>query len=96
MTRCPAHADRNPSLGVTVKDGTILLRCYAGCDFHAVYRAANIDPKDLFPPKDRAVKSNGPGHARKIVTIYDYRDETGELLYQSLRYQPERLLPAAS
>ena len=29
--RCPSHDDRNPSLSVTDKNGTILVYCFAGC-----------------------------------------------------------------
>jgi putative DNA primase/helicase len=33
MARCPAHADREPSLSIRhAQDGKILVRCHAGCD----------------------------------------------------------------
>lgn len=32
MARCPAHEDRRPSLAISVgKDGSVLVRCHAGC-----------------------------------------------------------------
>jgi putative DNA primase/helicase len=33
MARCPAHADRDPSLSICdASDGRVLVRCHAGCD----------------------------------------------------------------
>jgi putative DNA primase/helicase len=33
MARCPAHDDREPSLSIRdADDGTVLVRCHAGCD----------------------------------------------------------------
>ncbi len=33
MARCPAHADREPSLSIRDGDGNkVLVRCHAGCD----------------------------------------------------------------
>ena len=31
MARCPAHEDRTPSLSIRDADGTVLVRCHAGC-----------------------------------------------------------------
>jgi putative DNA primase/helicase len=32
MARCPVHEDREPSLSIRDRDGTVLLHCHAGCD----------------------------------------------------------------
>jgi DNA primase len=33
MARCPAHNDREPSLSIRqAEDGTVLVRCHAGCE----------------------------------------------------------------
>jgi putative DNA primase/helicase len=32
MARCPAHEDREPSLSIRDRGGTVLLHCHAGCD----------------------------------------------------------------
>jgi hypothetical protein len=37
--RCPAHADRTPSLKITVKNGRPLFRCYAKCSSQSVIDA---------------------------------------------------------
>jgi Bifunctional DNA primase/polymerase, N-terminal/AAA domain len=46
---CPAHHDRNPSLSVDVTpDGTILLRCFAGCTTQEIMAALRRPMSDLF------------------------------------------------
>lgn len=46
---CPAHEDRSPSLSVLERnDGSILLHCFAGCEFKAVVEALALEPSDLF------------------------------------------------
>lgn len=50
--RCPAHADRTPSLSVSEgADGRVLVKCFAGCETSDVLRAIGLTPADLFPPK---------------------------------------------
>lgn len=39
MCRCPAHADRTPSLSVRVGDRSLLFKCFAGCTGVEVLRA---------------------------------------------------------
>ena len=47
QARCPAHADKSPSL--TIKEGhtCILLHCFAGCTFEAVVAALGLEPEQL-------------------------------------------------
>lgn len=48
--RCPAHADKSPSLRVTLlPDGRILMHCFAGCEISAVLDALGVKLEDLFP-----------------------------------------------
>ena len=50
--RCPAHADKSPSLSVKVTDdGRTLLHCFAGCSTEAVLDALGMEMSDLFPDK---------------------------------------------
>lgn len=49
MARCPAHQDKTASLGITDKDGVILLRCFAGCETYWVVRGMGLHMSDLFP-----------------------------------------------
>ena len=86
MARCPAHADRTPSLSVGVGgDGQILLCCHAGCDASAVVAALGLTMADLrsdVPPA-------GEKHKRVIAATYEYVDERGKPLYEVLRYEPK-------
>ena len=51
---CPAHDDRRSSFVTSQKpDGTILMKCFAGCSIDDICRAINIEVKDLFPYKKR-------------------------------------------
>jgi len=50
--RCPAHADKSPSLSVReTDDGHVLAYCHAQCGIDAIASAVGIDLADLFPPK---------------------------------------------
>lgn len=78
---CPAHADKNPSLSIDLRDGKILFHCHAGCSQEAVLAALGIEARELF------LRAN-QGKPR-IAAKYDYCDEKGMLLYQKLRYEPK-------
>jgi len=39
MCRCPAHADRTPSLSVRIGDRSLLFKCFAGCTGVEIMRA---------------------------------------------------------
>lgn len=84
--RCPAHDDRNASLGVAEgQDGRVLLNCRAGCAFPAIVAGLGVKPADLFPPRPE-----GERHRRgRIVATYDYTDAAGTLLFQVCRLEPK-------
>lgn len=78
---CPVHNDKVPSLSVSLgKDSTVLMKCQAGCSFKKICDALGIDMADCFPNK-----SKGKSNSDKIVATYDYRDESGKLLFQVCR-----------
>ncbi len=77
---CPAHADKNPSLSIDVRDGKALLHCHAGCTPEAVCDAAGVKMRELFA---------GGGSVPRVVAEYTYQDEGGELLFQVVRYEPK-------
>ena len=48
LARCPAHADKSPSLTMAEGDKGILLKCWAGCELTAITDKLGIGIKDLF------------------------------------------------
>ena len=62
---CPAHDDRNPSLSVReAGDGTILLRCHAGCSALEVVQAVGLELSDLFPRRFERAAMTRPERAQ--------------------------------
>jgi hypothetical protein len=50
ISRCPAHADRSPSLSISEgDDGRVLLRCFSGCTVDEITAALGLSLRDLFP-----------------------------------------------
>lgn len=87
MACCPAHEDRNPSLSINQSDdGTVMLKCHAGCEFNAIVSALGMEPSDLFPAKEAYVPA---AKKPRISKVYDYVDATGEMVFQSVRYEPK-------
>lgn len=69
QARCPAHDDRSPSLSVTEgSEGTVLIKCWAGCSIDSIVRAIGLNLSDLFPKSDKYERSNAPKYsAREVV-----------------------------
>lgn len=60
--RCPAHHDNDPSLAIAeTSDGTVLLKCWAGCTAAEIVRAIQLELRDLFPGEHHARR--GPSRA---------------------------------
>ena len=75
--RCPAHDDRHASLTIGEgEDGRALLCCQRGCKTADVLRSLGLSWRDLFV---------GPPAQTDGRTFYDYRDESGMLLFQVVR-----------
>lgn len=82
---CPAHTDKDPSLSVTLKESTILIKCQAGCKTEDVVKLKGLTLADLFTGKQE-----GDKQAEKTISdTYDYKDEGGNFLYQVVRYVPK-------
>ena len=53
MAKCPAHADRSPSLSVSeAEDGKILVHCFAGCSIEPICETIGIEVAQLFYDSD--------------------------------------------
>jgi hypothetical protein len=56
--RCPAHNDRRASLSIAEgDDGTVLVKCHAGCDTAVIVAAVGLKLADLFPPQSGVTPS---------------------------------------
>lgn len=101
MAKCPCHNDKTNSLaiGVVGQRGLIGIHCHAGCDRSLVMNQVGLADEDLFPPREESnghasngrSQSGARGKSKpgKIVATYDYHDEAGRLLYQSVRFDPK-------
>lgn len=90
--RCPAHDDRSPSLSLWMGDKkrVLVVRCWAqNCSVEDILSRVNLTMSDLFHPDDRGQYQAKPLKAPKIVKTYDYLDESGNVLYQAVRYEPK-------
>jgi hypothetical protein len=48
--KCPAHDDHNPSLGICERDdGTVFLKCHAGCIENDIWLSLGYELSDLMP-----------------------------------------------
>jgi hypothetical protein len=86
--RCPAHDDQKPSLSIsTGRGGRTLVKCHAGCTVEAVCAALELTLADLMPVSNgKKPAANGKP---RVVATYEYRDESGELLFQVVRMEPK-------
>jgi hypothetical protein len=88
MAKCPAHADRSPSLRIAVgDDGRVLLKCHAGCETSAVVKALGLGLADLFesradykPDFQSKAHREEMAHARIVQRMGQIARERGEEL----------------
>jgi hypothetical protein len=84
--RCPAHEDRTASLSIAEgDDGRALLKCHAGCDVASICGALGLSVRDLMTETHISSNNTKPS----ILATYNYRDEGGNVLLQSVRYVPK-------
>lgn len=85
---CPLRNHDNSRLRFWLgRDGRLMFGCYA-CGNGAkleILRAAGLTWQDTFPAGSKVERQH-----QEIVARYDYRDESGTLLYQTLRLEPGR------
>lgn len=83
---CPAHDDRHPSLSIAEgDDGRVLLHRHAGCEPTAIVAVLGLEMLDLFCDPLEVAR----GRIGAPVAEYDYRDESGRLLFQVVRFEPK-------
>ena len=92
QARCPAHDDRSPSLSLTeTADGTILIKCWAGCSASEIVDAVGLDLLDLFPRNYDHRPSQRPCYsASEVVKTIIFESNIVELGYRTIE-RGERL-----
>ncbi len=72
LAKCPAHEDKNPSLGLSRgKDGRALMKCHAGCSTDAICDAIGISVADLFPKGNTRVEHPNTNRRSMITKDFD-------------------------
>lgn len=85
---CPAHDDKAPSLAVSeTSDGTVLLKCWAGCSAQSIVEAIGLELRHLFRGGQR--ERIGPSkaainHERTIFLIGAAQLQKGDLTGEDL------------
>lgn len=75
MALCPGHDDHEPSLSIKqAGNGKLLLHCFAGCHYEKILAALGIHNTGNDRP------------ARDPEAVYDYTNESGQLLFQVCRF----------
>lgn len=94
MVKCPCHQDAKPSLGISEKDGKLLLNCFAGCDTRDILGAVGLTLADLcastakadFGGPDRLKEALERWKGKALAALYPYQDEKGRELYCKARF----------
>jgi len=93
---CPWDDDHKPSLGINVSSGKYYCQvCQKkGHAFHLYAKLHGLDDRRDFPKilagigKDFGIM-DGEKRGRRLVKTYDYHTASGELLFQTCRYEPK-------
>ncbi len=92
---CPFHDDHNPSFSVNPDDG--LFNCF-GCgakgsifDFRMKRYGEDFPTALAVLAAEEGISATATRQKpqKKIKAVYDYTDESGTLLFQSVRYEPK-------
>ena len=86
---CPAHQTSHDSLSFrdNHERGWVQLVCRAGCTPATICTQWGLSPRELSFRADAG--RLGPSANGRLVARYAYHDETGELSYEVLRYEPK-------
>ncbi len=95
VSRCPAHDDREPSLGIDHgDDGEALICCHAGCDTSTVVACLGLKMRDLYSSDgvtgDNTLLRNGkaPGFVTVTQSAATYRSAESALAEMERRRGP--------
>ncbi len=67
---CPCHADSTGSLSVKLgQDGTILIKCFAGCETKDIVRELDFEMSDLFPDDHKKTSSKNKPHKKANLNV---------------------------
>jgi hypothetical protein len=80
---CPFHSDRHPSLSLHPQRGW---QCFAGCGEGKLTDLASR--LGIVLPEGGSAKQANTNR-QQIVATYDYRNKTGQLLFQVVRFAPK-------
>ena len=94
IARCPAHKDKNPSLGIKLTKKTIGVHCFAGCPTEEVVKALGITMAHLFlsdgtEPKPPKAKVDRSAKKPDVMVTYPYVNAEGKLLFEVCRTDPK-------
>ena len=103
LAKCPAHADRHPSLSIQdSSNGKVLVRCHAGCDQHQVIAAlkarglwingkpGTYRPRIAFAASRNAVRDDALRTVRALTIWRNTKQGAGSIVS---RYLASRDLP---
>ena len=79
--KCPAHADRGPSLTIREEGGKILCHCFAGCSTIEILDSIGLKWSDLFE-ESLSEKARLQTHVKRLESDLQ-RIETTLLFYAS-------------
>jgi hypothetical protein len=79
LIHCPAHGDETASATLKAYANGVGFKCFTGCTTQAICDALGIKVADLFTRNSSGV------HGSRILHIYRYFYENGELAYEKLR-----------
>lgn len=98
---CPFHEDVNPSMSISKNnEGLYLFHCFAcgigGDIINLIEKKNKLSPKESIEYFIQKYDNNQFDNlsqsalkTKKIIKIYDYTDEVGNVLYQKIRYEPK-------
>jgi hypothetical protein len=99
IARCPAHADRSPSLSIReLTDGRVLLFDFgAQCDAGAIAAAVGLELDALFPPRPsddkRRPRERNPFSPHDALRLIDRETWRAAALIAVCARTPEQMTP---